>query len=119
MKREAAYEEEQARIRSEKEKEVARLRSLQERARDEAAERDALRAKRAAEAAERDWRRQEMVLKMRESEVEAELKLAREAQAVEKQRLVAVQAARDRAEFERILRQASHFDSLKLFLVYK
>uniref|UniRef100_A0A1I8FQR8 Cilia- and flagella-associated protein 45 n=1 Tax=Macrostomum lignano TaxID=282301 RepID=A0A1I8FQR8_9PLAT len=52
--REAAYEAEQERIKAEKEKEVARLRAMQERASDEQAERDALRAKRAAEAAERE-----------------------------------------------------------------
>ncbi|KAG5454245.1 hypothetical protein CSKR_113709, partial [Clonorchis sinensis] len=57
--REAAYEAEQAQVRLEKELEIARLRALQERASDEAAERDALRAKRAAEAREREWRRKE------------------------------------------------------------
>ena len=48
--REAAYEAEQEKIRIEKEREIARLRSMQERAKDEQAERDALRAKRAQEA---------------------------------------------------------------------
>ena len=48
--REAAYEAEQEKIRIEKEREIARLRTLQERAKDEQAERDALRAKRAQEA---------------------------------------------------------------------
>ncbi len=48
--REAAYEAEQERLRVEKEREIARLRALQERAKDEQAERDALRAKRAQEA---------------------------------------------------------------------
>ena len=48
--REAAYEAEQEKIRIEKEREIARLRTLQERAKDEQAERDALRAKRAQES---------------------------------------------------------------------
>ena len=48
--REAAYEAEQEKIRIEKEREISRLRSLQERAKDEQAERDALRAKRAQES---------------------------------------------------------------------
>ena len=52
-----AFEKEHERIRIEKEKEVARLRALQERASDEQAERDALRAKRAQEQNERQWRR--------------------------------------------------------------
>ena len=57
--REAAFEREQERQRIEKEREVARLRALQERARDEQAERDALRAKRAQEQSEREWRKKE------------------------------------------------------------
>jgi len=47
QEREAAYEKEQKLIQIEKEKEVARLRALQERAKDEQAERDAVRARRA------------------------------------------------------------------------
>ena len=57
QEREMAYEKEHERIRVEKEKEVARLRALQERASDEQAERDSLRAKRAQEQNERQWRR--------------------------------------------------------------
>jgi len=49
QEREAAYEREQKLVYVEKEKEVARLRALQERARDEQAERDAVRACRAQE----------------------------------------------------------------------
>ncbi|CAH8455391.1 unnamed protein product [Dicrocoelium dendriticum] len=103
--REAAYEAEQARIRQEKELEIARLRALQERASDEAAERDALRAKRAAEAREREWRRKEKEEALKKQQTEDELKRARVAQAEERRRLLAIEAGRERAEFERILRR--------------
>ncbi|THD24049.1 Cilia- and flagella-associated protein 45 [Fasciola hepatica] len=103
--REAAYEAEQARVRMEKEMEVARLRAVQERASDEAAERDALRAKRAAEAREREWRRKEAVEAQKKSETEKELRTARTAQAEDRRRLLAVEAGRERMEFERILKR--------------
>ncbi|TGZ70913.1 hypothetical protein CRM22_002923 [Opisthorchis felineus] len=103
--REAAYEAEQAQVRLEKELEIARLRALQERASDEAAERDALRAKRAAEAREREWRRKEKADALKKKETEDELKKARIAQAEERRRLLAIEAGRERMEFERILKR--------------
>ena len=57
--RELAYQNELERQRIEKEKEIARLRALQERAQDKQAEKDALRAKRHQEAYEREWRQKE------------------------------------------------------------
>nr|CAX72932.1 Coiled-coil domain-containing protein 19 [Schistosoma japonicum] len=103
--REAAYEAEQIRIKHEKELEIARLRALQERASDEAAERDALRAKRAAEANEREWRRKELLAAQKKIETENELKLARAAQAEDRKRQLAIEAGRERLEFERILKR--------------
>ncbi|XP_046342077.1 cilia- and flagella-associated protein 45-like isoform X2 [Haliotis rufescens] len=102
--REAAFEKEQERIRIEKEREVARLRALQERARDEQAERDALRAKRAQEQAEREWRKKEAAEAYKKSEMEAMLKGARSMQMSQKEHYLAVQAQRERSEFERVLR---------------
>ncbi|XP_076438329.1 cilia- and flagella-associated protein 45-like isoform X2 [Babylonia areolata] len=102
--REAAYEKEQERIRIEKEKETARLRALQERARDEQAERDALRAKRAQEQAERDWRAKEATEARKKAETEAMLEQARHQQMMQKEHYLAVQAQRERQEFERVLR---------------
>lgn len=101
--REAAYEAEQERVRVEKEREVARLRTLQERARDEQAERDALRAKRAQEQAEREWRQKEAGEAAQKAEVEAMLKVARAQQMKQKEHFLAVQAQRERADFERVL----------------
>ncbi|RUS83915.1 hypothetical protein EGW08_008329 [Elysia chlorotica] len=102
--REAIFEKEQEKIRIEKEREVAKLRGLQERARDEQAERDALRAKRAQEQAERDWRRKEAEEMRKKAELEASLKQARSVQMEQKEHFLAVQAQRERAEFERVLR---------------
>ena len=102
--REAAYEKEQERIRLEKEKETARLRALQERARDELAERDALRAKRAQEKTEREWRKKEAEEAHKKAVMEAMLIDARADQMAQKEHFLAVQAQRERAEFERVLR---------------
>lgn len=101
--REAAFEREQERQRIEKEREVARLRALQERARDEQAERDALRAKRAQEQAEREWRKKEAEEARQKAETEAMLKAARAQQMEQKEHFLAVQAQRERGDFERVL----------------
>lgn len=97
-------------IHIEKEKEVARLRALQERARDEQAERDAIRARRAQEQAEREWRRKEAEEIQRQVETEAMLKEARAQQMAQREHFLAVEAQRERADFERVLR---YFVSLK------
>lgn len=104
QEREAAFEKEQEKIRIEKEREVARLRALQERARDEQAERDMLRAKRAQEQAERDWRKKEAIEAAKKAETEATLKQARANQMAQKEHFLAVQANRERVEFERVLK---------------
>ncbi|XP_060572410.1 cilia- and flagella-associated protein 45-like isoform X2 [Ruditapes philippinarum] len=102
--REAAFEKEQERIRIQKEKETARLRALQERARDEQADRDALRAKRAQEQAEREWRKKEAEEAKKKAVTEAMLIDARKNQMQQKEHYLAVQAQRERNEFERVLR---------------
>lgn len=106
--REAAHEKELERIRIEKEKETARLRGLQERAQDEQAARDALRAKRAAEQAEREWRRKEAEEARKKALVEESLKVARTQQMEQKEHFMAVQAQRERNDFERVLRYVLH-----------
>lgn len=102
--REAAYEKEQEEQRIEKEREVGRLRALQERARDEQAERDALRAKRAQEQTEREWRKKEAEEMKQKAMTEAMLKAARAQQMDQKGHFLAVQAQRERADFERVLK---------------
>ena len=102
--REAAREAEQEKQRIEKEREVARLRALQERARDEQSERDALRAKRAQEQTEREWRKKEAEEARQKAATEAMLKAARAQQMEQKEHFLAVQAQRERGDFERVLR---------------
>ncbi|XP_031566387.1 cilia- and flagella-associated protein 45-like [Actinia tenebrosa] len=102
--REEAYQKELEKARIEKEKEIARLRAQQERAKDVQAEKDALRAKRNQEEAEREWRKKEKEENEKKMRTEAMLKAARENQVKNKEHFLAVQAARDRAEFERVLK---------------
>ncbi|XP_078075362.1 cilia- and flagella-associated protein 45 [Mustelus asterias] len=104
MKREAEFEEQQNRLKREKAIEVARLQALQERAHDHKAEQDALRAKRSQEAAEREWRRKELEEERKKSEVAAMLKKSRSDQIRQKQHFLAVQATKERQEFERVLK---------------
>lgn len=101
--REEAYQLELESARVEREKEIARLRAHQERAKDKQAEKDALRAKRNQEEAEREWRRKQKEEVVIKAETEHMLKGARERQVKDKEHFLAVQAARDRAEFERVL----------------
>ncbi|KAI7802778.1 coiled-coil domain-containing protein 19, partial [Triplophysa rosa] len=100
----AEYEAEQIRIKKEKEKEVARLRALQERNRDHKAEQDEIRARRNQEAAAREWRKKEKEEMKRMQEEEERLKVARLEQVTHKEHLLSIEAARERAEFERVLR---------------
>ncbi|XP_075700871.1 cilia- and flagella-associated protein 45 isoform X2 [Rhinoderma darwinii] len=104
LAREAEYEAEQEKIKKEKEKEVTRLRALQERARDHRSEQDALRAKRNQEAMERSWRQKEKEEAVKQSEMNSTLKKTRLEQVAQKEHFLAVQAQRDRAEFDRVLR---------------
>ncbi|XP_044128937.1 cilia- and flagella-associated protein 45-like [Bufo gargarizans] len=104
LAREAEYEAEQEKIKKEKEKEVARLRALQERARDHRAEQDTLRAKRNQEAMERAWRQKEKEEALKQTEMNTTLKKTRLEQVAQKEHFLAVQAQRDRAEFDRVLR---------------
>lgn len=102
--REEAYQRELEAARIEKEKEIARLRAQQERAKDKQAEKDALRAKRNQEEAEREWRRKEKEEAEKKKATEEMLRKAREDQVKNKEHFLAVQAGRDRAEFERVLK---------------
>ncbi|XP_072366376.1 cilia- and flagella-associated protein 45 [Scyliorhinus torazame] len=104
MKREAEFEEQQNRLKREKAIEVARLQALQERSHDHKAEQDALRAKRSQEATEREWRRKELEDERKKAEVTAMLMKSRTDQIRQKQHFLAVQATKERLEFERVLK---------------
>ena len=77
---------------------------MQERARDLQSEKDALRAKREQERKEREWRDKERMGIQKKKQVEDEMKLAREWQIKNKEHYLAVEAAKDRSEFQKVLK---------------
>merc|ERR1719361_2622462 len=87
----------------EKELEIAKLRAAQERASDLQAERDALRAKRHEEATEREFRRKTREEAAKKKAMDMEMAAAREEQITNKRHMTAIQAARERAEFDKEL----------------
>ncbi|TWW77563.1 cilia- and flagella-associated protein 45 [Takifugu flavidus] len=104
LEQEAEYEAEQKRVKKEKELEITRLRAQQERAKDYKAEQDEHRARRHQESVDREWRRKEKELAAKKVEEEAKLKAARLEQVRCKEHLLSMEAGREKAEFERILK---------------
>ncbi|XP_022602067.1 cilia- and flagella-associated protein 45 [Seriola dumerili] len=104
MEREAEYEAEQRRIKKEKELEIARLRARQEKAKDYKAEQDDLRARRNQEIMDREWRRKEKEMAVKKSKEEAMLRAARLEQVHCKEHFLSIEAGREKAEFERVLK---------------
>jgi len=101
--KEAEYLGEQKRIKDEKEKEVQRLRDMQEKANDRQSELDALRAKRAVELGERQARDKEKKEAETKDRKNKELFEARQLQSLEKEERLQDQAKQDRDEFQRII----------------
>ncbi|XQJ25300.1 tumor suppressor, Mitostatin, putative [Leishmania guyanensis] len=101
--RDEAYAEEQARIRYEKEMEVARLRASQQRVQDKQAELEELRARRVQEAYIREERRKEKEAAERKNAMHADLQQARLAQVEERNRLKALEKAQEQEELDRML----------------
>lgn len=91
------------RIADEKEKEIQRLRELQEKAADRQGEIDALRAKRAYEEGERQARKNEMDKVVRQQMMAAELEQARKKQFLEKEIMFAEQAKAERDAFLKVI----------------
>ncbi|XP_076591735.1 cilia- and flagella-associated protein 45 [Chaetodon auriga] len=104
MEREAEYEAEQRRIKKEKELEIASLRTRLEKAKDYKAEQDELRARRNQESANREWRRKEKELAAKKAQEQAMLKAAYLEQVRCKDHLLSIEAGREKAEFERVLK---------------
>lgn len=103
IEREVAQALEERRIKEEKEKEVARLREMQEKAADRQSEIDALRAKRAFEEGERQARHKEVAEKERLQRQAEELEVARKKQFMLKEQTLANQAKAERDDFLRII----------------
>ena len=101
--REARNEAELLRIRTEKEKEIARLRAMQERAQDRQSAIDELRAKRYQEAKDRAWRQSQIESSAKRDAMKRDISLARESQRAEKSRRIAEQALQERDEYMRVL----------------
>ncbi|XP_032365282.1 cilia- and flagella-associated protein 45 [Etheostoma spectabile] len=104
MEREAEYEAEQRRIKKEKELEIARLRARQEKEKDYKAEQDELRARRNQEITDREWRRKQKELGEKKAKEEAMLRAARLEQVHGKENFLSIEAGREKAEFERLLK---------------
>ena len=98
--------------------EADRIRMRQERSDDVRAEQDALRAKRAQEQSEREWRKREEMRAVQKAQNEEMLRKARIKQQEEKEHLLAIEANRDRADFENMLKSA-HTRIHSLWGVYR
>lgn len=103
VKREMEAALEEKRIKEEKEREVARLREMQEKAADRQSEIDALRAKRAFEEGERQARAKEVAERERRAQQAADLEAARRRQFLERESMLAQQAKAERDDFLRII----------------
>jgi len=112
--KEADYLAEQKRIKDEKEREVQRLRDLQEKVSDRQAEMDALRAKRAAELAERKAREKERNEAEQRAKMNQDLFEARRMQALEKEMRLQEQAQQERDAFQQIIYQQKAERDLEL-----
>ncbi|ETV99972.1 hypothetical protein H310_07424 [Aphanomyces invadans] len=98
-------EEEDARKRQEAELRCAKLRSTQERAANEKAQLDELRAKRAVEARERAAREADLAHERKMKKEMDELRISREAQAMHRQRSKIQEALQQKKEYESIIDQ--------------
>ncbi|KAK2964933.1 putative Cilia- and flagella-associated protein 45 [Blattamonas nauphoetae] len=101
--REKAHEDEQARIKKEKELETARLRAMQEKIYDDRSKRDELAAKRAFDQKERQWRAQQKADAEKRAKNARELKEARDLQIASKRIMLEDAERKEREEFERIV----------------
>lgn len=104
QERELALEREQNMARAQRERDLARMMAVQEKVKDEIAERDELRVRRAQEQLERDWRRKEAEAALKKVAMTQDLAEAREVQKRQKQQARAAQAHREKMDFERVLK---------------
>jgi len=88
----------------EKEMELKKMRDKQQKASDDAAAADALRAKRNQEEQERKWRQKELEDAEKRTKENDELMSARKEQIEQKMRFLAIQAQQERNEFDRVLK---------------
>lgn len=99
--RELQLEEEAQRVAQAREREVVRLRALQERAQDRQAQIDELRARRYQEQKDRQWRDEQLAAAERQARLRGEVTAAREEQRLDKAMRMAELALQEREEYER------------------
>lgn len=99
------------RIKDEKEREIQRLRELQEKAADRQAEIDALRAKRAFEEGERQARERERLEHQKRMRIMADLENARQKQFSEKQSSLAEQARIEREDYMNQIQRQKQYEA--------
>uniref|UniRef100_A0A8C5I2X0 Cilia- and flagella-associated protein 45 n=1 Tax=Gouania willdenowi TaxID=441366 RepID=A0A8C5I2X0_GOUWI len=104
LEREAEFDAELKRNKKQKELEIARLRAKQERARDYKAEQDELRARRNQQEMDREWRRKVKEMAAKKARDEASLRAARMEQVLNRERCLSMEAGREKAEFDRVVR---------------
>ncbi|XP_069687390.1 cilia- and flagella-associated protein 45-like isoform X2 [Periplaneta americana] len=104
MEREEAREREQAAQRLAKEREIARLRALQQRQQDLQAEMDELNALRVQEEVEREFRNKERAAVRKKKEEDEAMRKAREEQILDRRRMEALEISREKQAFERVLK---------------
>uniref|UniRef100_A0A665VPZ8 Cilia- and flagella-associated protein 45 n=1 Tax=Echeneis naucrates TaxID=173247 RepID=A0A665VPZ8_ECHNA len=104
MAREAKYEAEKNRVKREKELRINMVRAQQEKTKMQIAAQKESYDRRIQEIADREWRIQQRELARKKVQGEATLKAARLQQVRCKEEMLSVEADRQRAEFERILK---------------
>lgn len=118
--REQAREEEQVAIKAEKEREIARLRSLQEKAQDQQALFDELNAQRIQEEVEREWRTKQLAIAKKKKEDLEQLHLARAKQIEDIRKAQAIELARDEQQFHQVnYKRFYKFFYLLCFVVFR
>uniref|UniRef100_A0A3B4UTP0 Cilia- and flagella-associated protein 45 n=1 Tax=Seriola dumerili TaxID=41447 RepID=A0A3B4UTP0_SERDU len=104
LEQEAEYEAEQKRVKREKESVISRLRTRQEKVKDYMAEQNERHARRIQEISDREWRREQKELALKKAQEEAMLRAARMEQVHCKERFLSMEAGRERADFNRVLK---------------
>ncbi|GAB1609218.1 hypothetical protein Ahia01_001207300, partial [Argonauta hians] len=104
MEREAAYEREQKRLKYEKDQEISKMRKEQERVLDNKAEKLAMMVKRENARMEKEWRQKELDEAKKKADNDAYLIEYRIQQKLHKENNMAKEVAKNREEFESILR---------------
>lgn len=95
-------QQQQEKLRLAKEQEMARLRSLQERQQDLEEKMEEIYSQRVQDEMEREWRQRELEAVRKKAQTDEELKKALAEQVKERQRIQALEIAREKQEFEKV-----------------